>query len=629
MIIIIPLGGIGKRFSDLGYTDPKPLIKANGKEIIFWVIDNLKIKKNDKIYIVYNSILENYNFEKILITKNSNINFFKLPHPTNGPVETVSVFLKEILKDNLNEKVLLIDGDTFYKKDIIKILKNKKNNSILYFKTNNPKPIFSYIKINNKKITDIEEKKLISYNANSGAYFFSTVEILYNYIKKTLKKYSTHSYISHVYKEMIADKILIEPIYISSKDFVCLGTPEQVKDFSIDYNFPKKRFCFDLDNTLVSFPKIKNNYSTVSPIYKNIKFLKTLKDKGHYIIIYTARRMKTHNSNVKKVIKEIKLLTISQLKKFKIPYDELIFGKPYAHYYIDDLSVNSLDNLNFKLGYYDVSEKFRSFNKVTVGEKYTKKESTNIKKLNNEIMYYKSLPHKIKKYFPRLLEYQKNWYKIDTINGTSYEYLFLNNILQQEHLKSLINNLQDIHSCKKFFKNYNFIYKNYSIKTSMRIKEISRTDRFNNSLFFSRIIKELNNYEKSNEAEASIIHGDPVFSNIIKEEGDNIKFIDPRGGHLSSFSIYGDKFYDYAKVYQSLTGYHQIINDKNLQDVFVDKLVSEYKKIIINNFGKSSLKKIKLITASLYVGLIPFHDNKYSHKFIFLAKNIFKDYLKD
>ena len=44
MIIIIPLGGVGKRFSDLGYTDPKPLIKVQGKEI-FWVLDNLKLKK--------------------------------------------------------------------------------------------------------------------------------------------------------------------------------------------------------------------------------------------------------------------------------------------------------------------------------------------------------------------------------------------------------------------------------------------------------------------------------------------------------------------------------------------------------------------------------------------------------
>ena len=44
MVIIIPLGGIGKRFSELGYSDPKPLIKALGKEIIFWLIDCLKIK---------------------------------------------------------------------------------------------------------------------------------------------------------------------------------------------------------------------------------------------------------------------------------------------------------------------------------------------------------------------------------------------------------------------------------------------------------------------------------------------------------------------------------------------------------------------------------------------------------
>ena len=34
MIIIIPLGGVGKRFSDLGYTDPKPLIKVQGKETV-------------------------------------------------------------------------------------------------------------------------------------------------------------------------------------------------------------------------------------------------------------------------------------------------------------------------------------------------------------------------------------------------------------------------------------------------------------------------------------------------------------------------------------------------------------------------------------------------------------------
>ena len=35
MNILIPLGGLGQRFKDVGYELPKPLIKALGKEIIF------------------------------------------------------------------------------------------------------------------------------------------------------------------------------------------------------------------------------------------------------------------------------------------------------------------------------------------------------------------------------------------------------------------------------------------------------------------------------------------------------------------------------------------------------------------------------------------------------------------
>ena len=45
MIIIIPLGGEGIRFSNLGYNDPKPLVKVHGKEIIFYLLDCLKVKK--------------------------------------------------------------------------------------------------------------------------------------------------------------------------------------------------------------------------------------------------------------------------------------------------------------------------------------------------------------------------------------------------------------------------------------------------------------------------------------------------------------------------------------------------------------------------------------------------------
>jgi len=37
--LIIPMSGIGKRFIDAGYTDPKPLIEVDGYPIIKHVID--------------------------------------------------------------------------------------------------------------------------------------------------------------------------------------------------------------------------------------------------------------------------------------------------------------------------------------------------------------------------------------------------------------------------------------------------------------------------------------------------------------------------------------------------------------------------------------------------------------
>ena len=44
MNIIIPLGGKGERFINNGYILPKPLIKVFDKEMILYVLDNLKIR---------------------------------------------------------------------------------------------------------------------------------------------------------------------------------------------------------------------------------------------------------------------------------------------------------------------------------------------------------------------------------------------------------------------------------------------------------------------------------------------------------------------------------------------------------------------------------------------------------
>ena len=69
-----------------------------------------------------------------------------------------------------------------------------------------------------------------------------------------------------VYKQLLINK---QSVYAEKiNKFTCLGTPELVREFD---NY-EKRFCFDLDNTLVTYPIAKGNYKTCKPIQENINF---------------------------------------------------------------------------------------------------------------------------------------------------------------------------------------------------------------------------------------------------------------------------------------------------------------------------------------------------------------------
>ena len=615
MIIIIPLGGVGKRFSDLGYTDPKPLIKVLGKEIIFWVLDNLKLKKKDKLYIVYNNQLEKFSFEEYF-ARYPNINFLKLEHNTHGPVETIYELTSILEKNYEKEGLLILDGDTFYRKNILDKI-NKNKHTIFYHKTKIKEPIFSYIKIKKNKIYKIVEKKKISNNANTGAYYFNSIKKFNSFSKYVLKS-DKRVYVSKIYDLLIKkNNETIIAKEIKEKDFDCLGTPKQVIDFSKKNKIEKKRFCFDLDNTLVTYPRIKNDYRTVKPIMKNIKFLNFLYSQGHHIIIYTARRMRTHNGNIKKVKKEIEKLTIDQLRFFKIKYHEFVFGKPYANFYIDDLSINPIDNLNTKLGYYESKDSLtRNFNEVVVGEKFTIKKSSNLNKLNSEINYLKKIPSKIKKFFPIVKETGKNFYKMETINGLKLSYLLVNNLLTKEDLTNLTKRLNFVHNSKiPTNKNKVNMYDNYSKKFTIRTKKLKKYKK----KYLDKVNEYLRYYEKNNNGKIGVIHGDPVLSNVIKKNNNDIIFLDPRGSLGKNFTIFGDINYDFAKIYQSLTGYENIILEKKIDQNYLNDLKNHFEDLVINKNKIENLETLKNLTASLYFTLINFHNKKYTTKFLDIA----------
>lgn len=393
MNIIIPLGGKGERFSKNGYGQPKPLIQIFEKKMIEYVLDNLIISHDDKIFIIYNNNLDNYNFSKYIINKYPLINLIKI-NDTKGAVETLFIGLEHIINNsNYNKKCLILDCDTFYSENIIDIFRNSDDNLVFYTKNYETKPIYSYIEIDNEfKITNIKEKEKISDNANTGAYAFNEIQILYNYCKYVLDNnitFNNEPYTSCVISEMIKQKIIFKGKELNEDCVFSLGTPLAVDNY-IDKTYA---FLFDLDGTLVitdniyynvwsellskynilltkdifeKYIKGNNDFYVLNSLLINIKInlkdfsnmkdelfiqninqievvdgiydlINKIKMKGYKICIVT-------NCNKNVAIKIVKHINIEKLIDFIISSDDCIHGKPNSEPYFKAIHRYNINN---------------------------------------------------------------------------------------------------------------------------------------------------------------------------------------------------------------------------------------------------------------------------------------------
>lgn len=96
------------------------------------------------------------------------------------------------------------------------------------------------------------------------------------------------------------------------------------------------RICIDIDGVICRLREPGQVYADLEPMPGAIEKLRQLKAAGHYIILCTARHMKTCQGNVGQVIARQGAVTLDWLKRHGIEYDELHFGKPHAELYIDD-----------------------------------------------------------------------------------------------------------------------------------------------------------------------------------------------------------------------------------------------------------------------------------------------------
>lgn len=96
------------------------------------------------------------------------------------------------------------------------------------------------------------------------------------------------------------------------------------------------RICIDLDGVICHLRRPDQTYADIEPMPGAAERLRSLRAAGHYVIIQTARHMKTCDGNVALVLARQGKVTLDWLDEHGIEFDEIQFGKPHADIYIDD-----------------------------------------------------------------------------------------------------------------------------------------------------------------------------------------------------------------------------------------------------------------------------------------------------
>lgn len=101
------------------------------------------------------------------------------------------------------------------------------------------------------------------------------------------------------------------------------------------------RIVIDIDGVLAQKNPNKE-YENLEPDKDVLRRLREYDDCGFYIILHTARNMRTYEGRIGKISANTAPVLVDWLEEYDIPYDELRFGKPWCGhegFYIDDRAV--------------------------------------------------------------------------------------------------------------------------------------------------------------------------------------------------------------------------------------------------------------------------------------------------
>ncbi|MGL9746931.1 hypothetical protein [Enterococcus sp. DIV0170] len=316
--------------------------------------------------------------------------------------------------------------------------------------------------------------------------------------------------------------------------------------------------------------------------------------------------------------------------------------------------------------------KARFFNAISIDDQrgILTKSSEERKKLINEIQWYLKMPASLQYLTPRIYDYsldpespqvKMEYYPYETLHNL---YIYGNLAIQEwgKIIEKLLFVRKEMSKCaeapclkleekdllaiyyQKTFDRLNLLLQDPEFQPFYdHSPEINGVAYLPLKQIVGNLQSVLSHYGLLTAKSAHVIHGDFCLSNILLDRESNlIKLIDPRG-QFGSFDIYGDEFYDIAKILHSFEGsYDHIITDHfslneedslNYSYDFEKTPIQETIAELVNQkVGENyKIQKIRLIEGLLFLSMIPLHkDYPKRQKVMFgQAMKLLKPYYDD
>lgn len=245
MANVIPMAGLGSRFSKEGYLLPKPLIAVSNKPMIVKVINDLP--KSDKwIFIVRKEHIENYQIDKIIKKEIPKAIIIPVEKTTEGQACTC-MLAQPFLDDDEELLIAACDNGMLY--DNTKFTDLKNNNSVDAIvwtftkkETLRKNPTawgWCVLENDNQTIKDMSIKKPISKDpyydhAVSAIFYFKKTKDFVdavNLMKKENYRINNEFYVDAVpiYLKKLNKTSIIFDIYL----YLSWGTPQDLKEYQV------------------------------------------------------------------------------------------------------------------------------------------------------------------------------------------------------------------------------------------------------------------------------------------------------------------------------------------------------------------------------------------------------------